>query len=253
MVSQSPATVLLALAMGLIAPGIGEAREVEEAAPADSEAVGAVRQALRGQRFPWYDATADDFRPVMPPRMRSSTGSGWWNWDLGEVSPRELGQLIIFLLLAASLTALVLFIARTWQRRLPNQERPTTGKPAQVTGTTTRIGALPTALEVDEADPLEAARQLRERGDRSRAVVLLFAHQLLVLDRLGKIRLAPGRTGRQLVRSIEEAELREPLSRSLRLFEDVYYGHREPDPAAFEALWAEAEEVDRRLGSGGRP
>ena len=64
------------------------------------------------------------------------------------------------------------------------------------------------------------------------------------------IRLAPGRTGRQLVRSIDEAAVRGPLARSLRLFEDVYYGHRSPDPAAFEALWAEAEALDRRLTSG---
>jgi hypothetical protein len=214
----------------------------------DSEAVSAVREAFSAGSFPWYDASADDYRPVMPPAPSAPREESRFNLAIS--SFQELGRLVIFILLAAALTGMVLFVARTWRRRLDDEVLDIPSKPAKVTGSHARIEALPKGLEVDEADPLEAARVFRDRGDRARAVVLLFAHQLLLLDRLGRIRLAPGRTGRQLVRSIEDDALRAPVSRTLRLFEEVYYGHREPDPETFNALWAEVEALDARLSSG---
>lgn len=237
----------------LSSPGPSPARQGEGTPPSDPESVESVREALSARSFPWYDAPADDFRPVMPPAPAAppaSPSGGQPMFDLARLSLQELGRLIIFILLATVLTGLILYVARTWQRRRHAEERATAAGPARVTGSAARVESLPEGLEVDESDPLEAARALRDRGDRARAVVLLFAHQLLLLDRLGRIRLSPGRTGRQLVRSIEDDEIRGSLSRTLRLFEEVSYGHRDLDPDAFDALWAEAEALDARLSSG---
>lgn len=254
MVSRS---LLLAMvvAMGVAAPSASGLAQPSEAASVDPEAVESVRQAFTNRSFPWYDAPNDGFRPVMPPRPPSASnarlggGGSWFDWP--SMNLEDLGRLIIFVLLAAGLTALILYLARTWQRRIEAAgQSQTRAKATQVTGSAARVDSLPTGLVMDESDPLEAARRFREQGERGRAVVLLFAHQLLLLDQMSLIRLAPGRTGRQLVRSVEDEVVRGAVGRTLRMFEAVYYGHQEPDPEAFEALWAEAESLDAILASG---
>jgi hypothetical protein len=77
----------------------------------------------------------------------------------------------------------------------------------------------------------------------------MFAYQLLSLDSLSMIRLIPGRTGRQLVRSVGDRQLRGWVEPTLRLFEAVYYGHRPPSPEAFEAAWISAQAFQQRVAS----
>ncbi|MEW4568081.1 DUF4129 domain-containing protein [Tautonia sp. JC769] len=247
--------VVLVLVSGVPwACALGQA-QTPSGASADREAVEAVRRAFADRSFPWYDAQNDGFRPVTPPRpptlpnARAGGGGSWFDWP--SLNLQDLGRLIVFVLLAAGLMALILYLARTWQRRIEESgPSRTASKAAQVTGSASRIDALPTGLETDDADPLEAARRFRDRGDRGRAVVLLFVHQLLLLDRMGLIRLAPGRTGRQLVRSIEDRVVQGAVGRTLRMFEAVSYGHQEPDAESFEALWEEAESLEAVLASG---
>jgi hypothetical protein len=247
--SQFAAAVV---APALIVPWLAAAAVGRDAA--DPEAVDEARRALSGRAYPWYDAGGDDYRTITPPRPPSSRSWNWGNWgslNLGELNLQDLGRLIVFVLLAAGLTTLILYVARTWQRRQgASPPEQTADGPARVSGSAARLETLPTGLEIDESDPMEAARLLRERGDLGRAVVLLFAHQLLTLDRLGMIRLAPGRTGRQLVRSIEDDQIRGPVGGTLRMFEAVYYGHREPSSEQFERLWSEAEALDGLLAEG---
>jgi hypothetical protein len=108
-----------------------------------------------------------------------------------------------------------------------------------------RTASLPAGLRDDTADPWAEAVRLRDRGEHARAIVLLFLHQLLTLDRLRLSVLRPGRTGRQAVRAVADAAVRRRIEPTLRLFEAVYYGHREPAPEAVAAAWAEAEAFER--------
>ena len=87
-------------------------------------------------------------------------------------------------------------------------------------------------------------------GDFAGAIIYLFAHQLVTLDRLKQVRMIPGRTGRQLVRSVADRELKRCVEPTLRLFEAVYYGHVPPSPAAFEAAWAWGERFEQILPTG---
>jgi hypothetical protein len=123
-------------------------------------------------------------------------------------------------------------------------------RPSKSTGTTARIEGLPAGVGFDVNDPLAEARRLRDLGDLSGAVVYLFAHQLLSLDRVKQVRLVPGRTGRQLVRSVVDRNLRRCVEPTFRLFEAVYYGHHAPSPRGFEAAWALAQEFERHLAAG---
>jgi hypothetical protein len=203
----------------------------------------AVREALTRGEYPWYDPQADSLRPLVPPAQAppatpepTRTGPG--------VSLRDLGRMLVFLALATVLVVLCIILARAWQRHLLAAETPAgpTKGPAREAA---RTASLPAGLRADTADPWAEAVRLRDRGESARAIVLLFIHQLLTLDRLRLSRLLPGRTGRQIVRSVAEASVRSRIEPTLRLFEAVYYGHHDPSPEAFAAAWADAEAFER--------
>ena len=88
-------------------------------------------------------------------------------------------------------------------------------------------------------------------GDLAGAVICLFAHQLLSLDQLGLIRLAPGRTGRQYVRALARSRFRStpwaPLSVCSRMFITGGDAHR----AAFESVWRRAQAFEERRRAAG--
>jgi hypothetical protein len=202
----------------------------------------AVRAALARGEYPWYDPQADALKPLAPPatlpRRPEPVRTG------PDVMTRDLGRWLVFLALTAALVVLCIVLARAWQRRLLAAEKPVgpTKGPAREAA---RTASLPAGLRADTADPWAEAVRLRDRGEHARAIVLLFIHQLLTLDRLRLSRLLPGRTGRQIVRSVAEASARGRIEPTLRLFEAVYYGHHDPSPEAFEAAWAEAEAFER--------
>ena len=110
---------------------------------------------------------------------------------------------------------------------------------------TCRRGSTPAS-----GNPLAEAARLRAQGDYAAAIVFLFAHQLLTLDRLRLARLMPGRTGRQLVRSVGNAAVRDLVTPALRLFEEVYYGHDPPSAESFEAVWEKAQSLERMIAGG---
>ena len=55
----------------------------------------------------------------------------------------------------------------------------------------------------------------------------------MTLSRLGLVRLAPGRTARQLLGSVGDADFRKLVAPTLRHFESAYYGHRNPSGEEF--------------------
>jgi hypothetical protein len=115
-----------------------------------------------------------------------------------------------------------------------------------------RIEPLPEGMdrEFDLSDPWQESIRRRDRGDLSGAILCLFAHQLLTLSRLGLVRLAPGRTGRQLLRAVTDGEFRTLVQPTLRLFEAVYYGQRKPTEVEFALVWSTAEAFERRVAAG---
>lgn len=255
------------------------ASSVPEVAPGRVEggAGGVVRPVLRGERFPWYDAGSGELRPILPwPDLgghwwdrvgawvvrnfgrlgRGPSGSfGWlgrWvRWLLrplfgGVGRAAELLPVGLALLL---LTAVLVLLLELLRRYRPTQPGTDAAPPLRVGGAG-RVEGLPAGLDFDLDDPWAEARRRRSAGDLAGAVVYLFAHQLLTLERLRQVRLVPGRTGRQLVRSVADRGLRGGVEPTLRLFEAVYYGHRSPSAEAFADAWAHAEAFQLRATTG---
>ncbi len=150
------------------------------------------------------------------------------------------GQSIVFVLMTLGVLALV--VALAWAFRLYTPSPRELARPERVGNQPARLEdlPLPAGLAIDLSDPWAEAQRLRAAGELAGATVALFVHLLVTLDRRGLSRLAPGKTARQLVRGVGDLTVRRRVEPTLRLFEEVYYGRREPVAEVFEAAWSEA-------------
>ncbi len=209
--------------------------------------------ALSRGEYPWYDATKDAPRSVLGPdwswlddwfKFNQQPRRPMAGWNLNWSDPAELiFQGLIMLGLAILMVVLVEF----WRRYRPSAaEKSMQDHRHSGLG---RIEGLPADIQPKSSDPWVEAQRLRDRGDHIGAIIALFAHQLLTLDRIQQIRLVPGRTGRQFVRSVTDLELKRPASLTLRLFEAAIYGHQSPRASGIEKLWAEAAAFERHVAT----
>lgn len=193
-----------------------------------------VRSSLAKGEYPWYDANADSAKPIITAR---------------EIDPKVasfvgIAEPIAFAFAAIALGILAYLIVTLWIRYRASPDR-SSEIVVGASGSGRRIEALPAGLRPETDDPWAEALRLRALGDYAGAVIRLFAHQLLTLDRLRQIRLGPGRTGRQLVRAVDDRQFHDAIEPTLRMFEAVYYGHVVPSAEAFEKVWALAEAFER--------
>lgn len=253
MVNALPAFALWAL---LAAPGPA-ATPVPASAP--------VQTVLKGERFPWYDADAGRVKPILPWEIRLAWLDGvldwfserfkaiarWFRWLNGWRVPGVGGggDLIMIGLAMLLLTVVLVVLLELLRRYRPLVDQDSAHRALIRSGTAQRIEGLPAGVRLDAGDPWIEAQRLRDRGDYAGAVVYLFAHQLVCLDRLKQLRLVPGRTGRQLVRAVGDRRLRDLVEPTLRLFEGFYYGHRVPSAEAFEAVWSLALQFQSHLSA----
>jgi hypothetical protein len=217
-----------------------------------------VQRGLRAGSYPWYDPQADRVRPVWPTRISwlkwlttriksffDRIGKVLDNWQFGRVNGIGLaGNSIGTVVLLSALVAFFVFIAVLWfrlERGAANRQSA-----ALELGQAARLGDLPEGIRPGHGDPWAEALKRRAAGDLAGAVVCLFAHQLLTLDQLGLIRLAPGRTGRHYLLALRDQDLIDAVGATLRLFEDVYYGRRSPTAQAFDLVWDRANFFENR-------
>lgn len=220
-------------------------QETDEASDPSAEPAQPVRSALAKGQYPWYNARKDAVQPVWPTETDWDSGSsskspGW--------SFAPVGELVGYGLAMLALAVLIVVLVELWRRYRP--EAGEVGGQVKGHGTARRIEGLLAGVRPETADLWNEARQRRARGDYAGAIICLFTHQLLTLERLRQIRLIPGRTGRQLVRAVDDPRYRGWVDPTLRLFEAVYYGHRAPSAEAFERVWSLAEEFERHLAAG---
>jgi hypothetical protein len=222
-----------------------------------------IKDALRDGKYPWYDSRSDRLQPVWPIRVS-------WLERLGERiasifrriakffdrfhfggsgAASAVGNSIGTILLLAAFVAFFVGVFMLWVRREGGAVRCETERIRL--GAAAQLGDLLGGMRPEDADPWAEAQRRRAAGDLAGSVVCLFAHQLLTLDRMGLIQLAPGRTGRHYLQSLRDRELTDALGSTLRLFEDVYYGRKSPTTQAFESVWSRAllfQERQRALG-----
>lgn len=222
---------LLLLAVPLVASAADD--------PAQGEvAIESARRGLaRGPDVPWYDADTDSFRAaeVKPPKQPRQ-----WNPNLGFL---EIVMYLGWGVLALVLVYLIYLIVRAFMQ---NESRSTLRtERVAAGGDIARVEELPVALAKRPVDYLEEAKRLYERGDYAQAIVYLFSHQLLSLDRRNWVRLVKGKTNRQYLREVRRSaapsaeRLAGILQGTVLLFEEVFFGKRLPAQDRIDAVWSE--------------
>jgi hypothetical protein len=227
--------------------------------PEDVQAsVDAGREALSGNwlgdKYPWYDSEQDSIDAVemKPP---SDFWERLWRWlsDLNfsfdflgyTVTLFEvLAYGVLFILLAVLIFALVRIYRKRRQLALAAaaQAAAADSPIARVAD----VEALPPPVRKHIGDLLARAMELYREGRYTEAIVYLFSHQLVELDKHQFIRLAKGKTNRQYLGEIGGLRaLREIVERTMHVFEDAFFGDYTIDRDRFEACWSQLDQFDR--------
>lgn len=196
---------------------------------------------------PWYDDETDGIRRLDLKVERQPP-----SWNLSWMGPllKVLGWLgIAILVLLLALIAWKVFTHFRSGRDQPDTALTLDDDANRVD----RVEALPFRVARQATDLLSEARRQYEKGNYNEAIVYLFSHQLVELDRQHLIHLARGKTNRQLVRELgPRRELRLLVDQTMVCFEDVFFGDHALSRARFEACWFELEKFDRLVQEAAR-
>lgn len=241
------------------------------AAPTPDSSGSPVRGALSDT--PWYDAESDSLRPVRvetetddsanrasrwmpdaakvkkkPPASGSSPSGGLFGTQL--TIGNLIGWLLLIVLLAAIVGGLVYAFSRAEieldrsggndleaLRRAPDEQ------------TVERMKQLPAELRRTDVNLRSEAYRLMNEGRYDQAIILLFGHQLLLLDRGGLLRLSRGKTNGCYLRETRAAdpESATPLRMTVASFERSYFGRHELSGDDFAEVWQANERLEQRL------
>lgn len=218
----------------------------------------------------WYDADAQELLPASiaepsvdagnrdsrwlarpkPPATTSSWNWNWPNWNLG--------RLIGWAVLIGLLIALVTMLLWAFQQSEFDLTDGSTRKRGSLAGTSLdvrtqqRMSQLPAELRGTRRDPKEMAIELMRAGNFDAALVCLFGHQLLLLDRAGWLRLTRGKTNGQYVRETrpKNANAAEILRSTVAAFERSYFGRHAITQDQFERLWERNTELESLVSQG---
>lgn len=222
------------------------------------EAVDMGRRALeRRSHMPWYDDQADALRQleVAPEEDDASRLSRWAtndtprrpatrrDWSLLWLILRGLTWTFLALLVGAIIWGLIWAAMRLSRR----DEAPRTVV-SEVHTPAARLEDLPLPVAPDLTDLLAAARACRAAGDLGTAIVYLFAHQLMELDKHHLIQVTQGKTNRQYLGELRTHPHLVDLVRPCMLAcEEVYFGHHSLSPQRFDTCWENLDRFHQQL------
>ena len=211
------------------------------------------QDALKSKRLPWYDSSADQLqRTELPVKSQPKVARDWtytapsgtgmnlaWLW--------RLLQYIVWVILAALFTYL-LFLAIKSLTGVQYKEREYEFE-TDTRSEADRIENLPFQLEQRRTgDLLGDASRLYEAGNYNEAIIYLFSHQLVQLDKAHLIRLTKGKTNRQYTAELRpRMALRSIMTQTMLAFEDVFFGHHQLSKERFEVCWSQIEVFNREL------
>ncbi|MBC7852731.1 MAG: hypothetical protein IAF94_04775 [Pirellulaceae bacterium] len=216
------------------------------------------RDSLGGRgAFPWYDREADAPRPLRLRTVEDDSDNRASDWQPAPatgtaVRPPNLswlGRILQIMGISALVALLVLAVVLITRAFLSGEVMETAGSKVVETGhDVDRVEHLPFQLRKPVGDFLSEARRLYEAGDYSQAILYLYSHFLVQLDRQHVIRLAKGKTNRQYLRETRSRPvLHQILEITMVGFEDVFFGHHKISREQFEASWNRLSEFEAEL------
>ncbi|MHB8971475.1 MAG: DUF4129 domain-containing protein [Pirellulaceae bacterium] len=217
------------------------------------------REALRTPSdLPWYDADTDSLRRIAvrpdedDPRRHSPWTVDQATSAAGAKSSMSTAfwkfmQVLPWVVLGGLLAAIIWLFVWAAQRMDggPSVEAAVVdraGLDAQ------RLEDLPIGVPPSDHDLLAAARACYEAGDYSRAIVYVYAYQLVELDKCHLVQLSKGKTNRQYLRELRaRPDLQDLLRDTMLVFEDAFFGHHPLSKLCFQQCWDKLDEFQRQL------
>jgi hypothetical protein len=213
-----------------------------------------------GGAFPWYDRQEDAPRPIRLKKVDDDTANRASEWEGQPAAPTTptttrapnlswLGRMLQVMGIAVLVALLVLAVVLITRAFLSSEVTETAGsKVVETSHDVDRVEHLPFQLRKPTGDFLSEARRLYEAGDYSQAILYLYSHFLVQLDRQHVIRLAKGKTNRQYLRETRSRPiLFSILEITMVSFEDVFFGHHKISREQFEASWNRLAEFEAEL------
>lgn len=221
----------------------------------------------------WYDEQTGQILPVEVEDQRSDTENRDSRWTgvsttggkaakapAATTGGFSWGRLFGWLMLIALLTGLVSVLVWVFANSDFDFNSGTIEQ-SLITGqqldqqTRQRMEHLPEALRDTTVNPRGQAEKLMQEGQYNEAIIYLFGHQLLLLDRVHWLRLARGKTNSRYVRETRRSEpmTGQRLQETVASFERAYFGRHEISQSEFERLWQQNEAMEQDIQHASSP
>lgn len=206
------------------------------------EAIEDVRRCLQGGDYQWYDAKKDAPAPFSPQEEKETAERKKKLTDWFSLLLNIAGLSVI----AAGLIGLIY-----WSRKFA--KRTTPAPPTAIAKSMSApLQTRPLPGNNGAMDFFDASRQAAQAGDFKTAIIYLYNHQLLALDREKLIRLHIGASNGQYLLQLGDQPARWSFQRCVGIFEIVFFGGREATEAMYVRLMALGEELTRAAATGSR-
>ncbi|MGB7326495.1 MAG: DUF4129 domain-containing protein [Rubripirellula sp.] len=112
-----------------------------------------------------------------------------------------------------------------------------------------RMKHLPAELRRTDVNLRTEAERLMNESLFDQAIILLFGHQLLLLDRVGMLRLNRGKTNRKYLRETRASspETSAALQETVDAFERSYFGRHEITASEFAKIWKTNSDLESSI------
>jgi hypothetical protein len=201
-------------------------------------------------RYPWYDSAHDavariDVSEPWYAKWNLDWLRDWFDFGGFRLFSMSSFQWVAWIAIALLIGLVVYLLIRAYRRG----ESPATAGRARA-GTSDaaddrrRVEALPLDGR-KRSDFLTEAARYYEQGNYAEAIIYLFSHQLVELDKHELIHLTKGKTNRQYLRELSRRlSLRRLMEQTTIAFEDVFFGNHPLDRARFESCWSRLDEFN---------
>ena len=218
----------------------------------DEQAIEFARDGLnRASNFPWYDSDNDTANPVDLGETEQPFQPNDWELKQKKRRPPAFNFPAIWPALqrfAWVFLALVFVLLGYLAFRSFFGLQSTQDDLDEEFDEVERIAQLPYPIRKPSQDLLEEAKYLYENGRYSEAIVYLFSHQLIQLDKAHLIHLTKGKTNRQYLSEIQQlTALPKIVAETMLAFEDVFFGQHDISKERFESCWFRLSDFSSHL------
>ena len=196
----------------------------------------------------WLPKAARVKKRPTPPAANTGAGTGLLGTDL--TFANIFGWMLLALLVVA-LVGLLVYAFSKAEIEFGSSSSASSKAANQVVDKQTieRMKHLPPELRRAGVNMRSEAERLMQEGQYDQAIILLFGHQLLMLDKAGMLRLTRGKTNGRYVRETRSADVEsgKRLRATATAFERSYFGRHQVNVDEFRFLWQNNLELEQRV------